>query len=287
MAKRKGTEQKGAGRQPASGRAVAYLRVSTAVQEQGLGLAAQRTAVAEYVAERGLRLLDVVTEAASGGVQDGEEFSWEHRPRLLELLDRAGKGEYDVLLVARLDRLSRDYPTLAVLERRLQKLGVRVVSTAEDNGDGPMAEFIKGQVALVAQLERAIIRERLGKGKAEARKLGRRTEGSIPYGYRHRAAGRRSTELEPDPERAEIVRRIFRAAAAGDSLGSIAAGLDADGIPTSRGRSGWSREALRLILRSRFYLGANHGVRDAHPAIVDRRTWNRAQRALDARSRSN
>jgi DNA invertase Pin-like site-specific DNA recombinase len=261
--------------------------VSTALQaERGMGLDAQRAAVREYAAAHGIELVDVVTEAASGGVRDGEEFSWEHRPVLLELVDRAGRGDYDVLLVARLDRLSRDYPTLAVLERRLQKLGVRVVSTAEENGDGPMAEFIKGQVALVAQLERAMIRERLSKGKAEARKLGRRTEGSIPYGYRHRAADRRSTELEPDPVRAEIVRRIFRAAAAGDSLGRIAAGLDADGIPTSRGRTGWSREALRLIVRSRFYLGANHGIRDAHPAIVDPRTWNRAQRALNARSRA-
>lgn len=62
------------------------------------------------------------------------------RPVLLELVDRAGAGEYDLLVVAKLDRLSRDYPTLAVLERRLQKRGVDVVSAAEENGDGPVAE---------------------------------------------------------------------------------------------------------------------------------------------------
>jgi DNA invertase Pin-like site-specific DNA recombinase len=65
--------------------------------------------------------VDVVTETASGGVQNGAEFSWEHRPVLLELIERARAGEFEVLLVARLDRLSRDHATLVVLERRLQR----------------------------------------------------------------------------------------------------------------------------------------------------------------------
>jgi DNA invertase Pin-like site-specific DNA recombinase len=75
--------------------------------------------------------LDVITETASGGAQNGADFAWEHRPVLLDLIERAQAGEYDVLLVTRLDRLSRDHATLVVLERRLERHGVRVVSVAE------------------------------------------------------------------------------------------------------------------------------------------------------------
>lgn len=47
-----------------------------------------------------------------------------------------------------------------------------------------MAEFVRGQVALVAQLERAMIRDRLSAGKAKAKQAGRHIHGRVPYGYR-------------------------------------------------------------------------------------------------------
>ena len=68
-------------------RAIGYLRVSTAGQaEKGMGLEAQRAKVEEYAAVHKIELLELVREAASGGVRDGEALSHEHRPRLLELL---------------------------------------------------------------------------------------------------------------------------------------------------------------------------------------------------------
>src|SRR5213078_4427195 len=79
-------------------RAIGYLRVSTAGQaEHGLGLEAQREQVKRYAAEHGYNLLEVVSEAASGGVRDGETLSYEHRPVLLSLRERAKAGDYDVL----------------------------------------------------------------------------------------------------------------------------------------------------------------------------------------------
>src|SRR6266516_3032388 len=123
-------------------RAIGYLRVSTGRQaDKGMGLEAQRAAVERYAAEQGLALVDVVREAASGGVASGEVFSWEHRPVLLDLLERARARAFDVLLVARFDRLSRDSATLTVLERMLRQHGVEVMSAAEGNGDAPLARL--------------------------------------------------------------------------------------------------------------------------------------------------
>src|SRR5579862_4744812 len=86
-------------------RALAYLRVSTVGQaERGMSLAAQRDRVTEYIKAKRWQLVDIVEEAASGGIREGEEFSWQHRPALLNVMERAEQHEFDVLLVAKLDR---------------------------------------------------------------------------------------------------------------------------------------------------------------------------------------
>jgi site-specific DNA recombinase len=260
-------------------RAVGYLRVSTAGQaERGMSLAAQRDRVGDYASAKGYRLIDVVEEAASGAVRDGEEFSWEHRPALLKLLDRALAGEFEVLVVAKLDRLSRDFATLTVLERRLQRCGVEVLSVAEENGDGPIAEFIRGQLALVAQLERAMILERVTSGKAKKKALGRHVHGRVPYGYRSEGG-----VLEPIVEMGHVVRRIFRDTKDGYSPGRIGRALNRDGIPSPEDAT-WSPKAVSRIVTNPAYVGERYGVKNAHPAIVSRRLFNAAGAALRQRA---
>lgn len=262
-------------------RAIAYLRVSTSLQaDQWLGLDVQRDKVTSYASEQALGLLDVVTELASSGVPNGETFSWEHRPALLELLGRAERGEYDTLVVARLDRLSRDHVTLVAIERQLQGHGVEVVSVAEEHdGDGPLAEFVRGQLALIGEYERALIRERLAAGKARARQQGKHAEGKPPFGYRSVRG-----VLTPIPEQVEIVERIYQDARDGLSPGKIANRLNRREIPSPRG-STWRANTVRLILTNPAYTGERYGKKRAHPTIVSRRLFNQVQAIRDERSR--
>jgi len=187
-------------------------------------------------------------------------------------MERAERREYDVLIVARFDRLSRDYATLAVLERQLERHGVRVVSTAEENGDGPVADYMRGNLALVAQLERALIRQRFDLAKSKGRREGRYVEGVVPYGYRRGEGGR----LEVDEPRAALVRRIFAAAKAGTGPGAIARQLNEEGVAAPRAKA-WNRQTITLMLRNPVYRGELHGVKRAQPAIVSARLWNAAQ----------
>lgn len=260
-------------------RAIAYLRVSTVVQEDGYGLDVQRQRIDEYAKVEGIEIVDVATETASGGVRDGEVFSWEHRPVLLSIRERLEADELDIILVARYDRLSRDHATLVAFERHAQKHGVRVVSVAEErdtNGDTALGEFIRTQLAAVAQLERAMIRDRLEAGKARARAAGRRTEGRSPYGY-----STSKGELTKDEATAAVVRRVFQLAAKGATPGEIAIHLG--GIPTPQGGKQWTRWSVRTILENPAYSGELHGRRNACPAIVSRRMWNQARAALRGR----
>ena len=263
-------------------RVIAYLRVSTNTQaDEGLGLGVQREKVTAYAAGQELELLDVVEEVSSGAIQNGETFSWEHRPVLLELLDRAKQGDYDILLVARLDRLSRDHVTLVAIERQLQARGVEVVSVAEEhNGDGPLAEFVRGQLGLIAEYERALIRERLAAGKARARQQGKHAEGKPPYAYAS-AKG----VLTPVPEQADIVKRIYREAKEGTTPGKIAKRLNRDEIPSPRG-SLWRENTVRIILTNPAYCGERHGIKRTHASIISRRLFNQAQRVIQSRRRT-
>jgi site-specific DNA recombinase len=267
-------------RMPPMMRAVGYLRVSTAGQaERGMSLAAQRDRVESYAKSKRLALLDVVSEAASAAVRADEVFSWEHRPVLLDLMQRARDNEFDVLIVAKLDRLSRDHTTLVVLERELQRHAVTVHSVAEErNGDGPLAEFIRGQLALVAELERSMILERVGAGKAKKKQIGRHVHGRVPYGYLSERG-----VFTIDEARAEVVRRIFSDVRAGDSPGRVARALNAERIPSPLGAQ-WSPKAIERIVENVAYAGERYGVKRAHPAIVSRRVLNEARSQLDRRA---
>jgi site-specific DNA recombinase len=271
-----------AGRSPARERlrAVGYVRVSTQGQaDHGMSLADQRDRIREYATEKGYELARIEQEAASGGLRSDEVHSWEHRPILLDVMDRAADGSFDVLIVAKLDRLSRDHVTLVTLERQLQRHGVRVESVAEEqNGDGPLAEFVRGQLALVAQLERGVILERVRAGKARKKALGRHVHGRIPYGYQSERG-----VLEPVPAVAEVVRRIFARAVAGDSPGRIARSLNREGTASPRGAA-WTSKAVSRIVTNPVYAGERYGVKKAHPAIISRRTFNAANAELERRA---
>ena len=136
---------------------VAYRRVSTAGQHRsGLGLEAQEAAVEAFIAGKGVdaRLLASFTEVESGRRSD-------NRPELARAMEHA-RLTGSTLLIAKLDRLSRDAHFLL----GLQKEGVAFTAC-----DMPYADqFTVGVLALVAQKEREAISTRTKEALAGARK---------------------------------------------------------------------------------------------------------------------
>ncbi len=263
-----------------SKRTVGYVNGSTAIDaDPGTSLAAQRARVQEYAAAKGWDLLETISEAASGDVFESAGFEWEHRQQLSALIDRAEQGEYSVLLVTKLDSLSHDPATLTILVSRLQRHGVDVVSVAEDNGDDPLADSIRGQLPLVVQLERAMVLERLNAGKARKKALGRHIHGRVAYGY-HSKGG----VLSANPHLAPVIQRIYTEVAQGRTPGQIAADLNANGIPSPSGAA-WTRLSVRRIAANPVYAGERHGIEQAHEAIVTWQAFERAAQALAARRR--
>ena len=110
----------------------------------------------------------------------------------------------------------------------------------------------------------------------------------MPFGYRSVRG-----ELEPDPETAETVRRIFTDTARGVTPGKVARALNAEGVPsplTARAKApeeakprGWTQQGVRVIVANDVYT-ARRG-KATHEPIVTVRQFNAAQRALAARAR--
>jgi len=202
---------------------VGYLRVSTEEQVvSGLGLAAQRVAIEAEAARRGLPLLAVHTDAGISGKSLA-------RPGLTAALAELDARQGTVLLVAKLDRLSRSVHDATGLLLRAERAGWGIVALdANVDTTTPQGAAMTQVLAVFAELERRLIGERtkaaLAVKKAQGVKLGR-----------------------PRTLPAAVADRIRAAHAAGGSWSAIARDLTAEGVPTAQGGLRWYPATVRYV----------------------------------------
>ncbi|HUD99565.1 MAG TPA: recombinase family protein [Bryobacteraceae bacterium] len=152
-------------------RAGLYARVSTNDQQT---LAMQSRAMREYAARRGWTIALQVREVGSGAVKR------EARERILEA---ARRRDIDVVLVWRLDRWGRSVTDLLATLQELEHLAVGFVSLTEAlDLTTPAGRAMAGLLAIFAEFEREILRERTRAGLAHARENGQRLGRPITAG---------------------------------------------------------------------------------------------------------
>src|SRR5262245_51140290 len=106
-------------------RAVAYVRVSTEKQADfGVSLEAQTQKVRAMAVVQGAEIVDIITDA-------GESAKSLNRPGMVKLLALVDAGDVDVVIIAKLDRLTRSVADLAQLLKRFERRGVSLVSVAD------------------------------------------------------------------------------------------------------------------------------------------------------------
>ena len=140
-----------------------YARVSTNDQQT---LAMQNRAMREYAARRGWKVALQVREVNSGAVR---------REAREKVLEAARRREIDLVLVWRLDRWGRSVTDLLATLQELEHLGVGFVSLTEAlDLATPAGRAMAGLLAIFAEFEREILRERTRAGLAHARANGKR-----------------------------------------------------------------------------------------------------------------
>src|SRR5579863_2098227 len=143
-------------------RAALYARVSTNDQQT---LPMQNRAMREYAARRGWTVAMQVKEVGSGASQ---------RQMREKLIEAARRREIDVVLVWRLDRWGRSVTDLLATLQELQHLGVGSVSLTEaPDLTTPAGRAMAAMLAVVAEFEREVLRERVRAGLAHARQNGK------------------------------------------------------------------------------------------------------------------
>jgi DNA invertase Pin-like site-specific DNA recombinase len=269
-------------------RCAIYTRKST---EHGLelefnSLDAQRDACEAYIksqASQGWRALPQHYDdpAYSGGNLD--------RPALKALLADIEARKIDVVVVYKIDRLTRSLADFAKLVEAFDNRSISFVAvTQQFNTTTSMGRLTLNVLLSFAQFERELSSERVRDKIAASRRKGKWTGGTVPLGY-----DGKDKKLVVNRTEAETVRTIFHLYQELKSFSKLVAELDRRGIVTKRRNTKISKYnggipftygPLAYFLKNRIYLGkVHHGGKwfeGEHKAIIDHATFDRVQELL-------
>lgn len=233
---------------------IAYYRVSTSMQiDSGAGLCAQQDICTEWARKQGMTIEESFIEKAISGAA-----SLNKRPALFNAIYALGAG--DILLVSRLDRLSRDLYGGILIDELVAKKKAKVVSAAGEGteNEDPANQMMKNMFRVVAGFERGITQFRIKAALAAKKARGERV-GSIPFGYELGD----NRKLRPNPKEVPTVEKMIEYRKQGMSLRKIASQINEDGLRNRKG-SLWTSDSLSNALKYT-------EVGTAHPT---RRSWS-------------
>ena len=269
-------------------RCAIYTRKST---EHGLelefnSLDAQREACEAYIksqASQGWRVLPQQYDdpAYSGGNLD--------RPALKQLLADIEFGLIDVIVVYKIDRLTRSLADFAKLVETFDRKSISFVAvTQQFNTTSSMGRLTLNVLLSFAQFERELASERVRDKVAASRRKGKWTGGTVPLGYEAK-----NKKLIINPKEADTVRTIFKQYLELKSFSSLVQDLDRRGIvtkrrdtkvPKYRGGIPFTYGPLAHVLKNRTYLGEVHHGGKWYPAehkpILDGKIFDQVQALL-------
>lgn len=261
-------------------RCAIYTRKSS---EEGLeqafnSLDAQREACEAYIrSQRHEGWLALPDQFDDGGYSGGSM----ERPALQRLLAEIGLGRIDVVVVYKVDRLTRSLSDFARIVDAFDARKVSFVSvTQQFNTTSSMGRLTLNMLLSFAQFEREVTGERIRDKIAASKRKGMWMGGTTPLGYVPK-----DRTLEIHPGDAEKVRNLFRLYLEIGNVDGLVTEARNRGI-TSRSGNTLYRGALYHLLKNPVYIGeiSHKGTRHPglHPAIVDRPTWDAAQARLEA-----
>jgi DNA invertase Pin-like site-specific DNA recombinase len=244
-------------------------------------LDAQREACEAYIASQRSEGWAAIREPYDDGGVSGGTLD---RPALQRLLADVEAGLIDVIVVYKIDRLSRSLMDFAKLVDVFDRNQVTFVSVTQSfNTTTSMGRLTLNILLSFAQFEREVIGERIRDKVAASRKRGMWMGGYVPLGYDVR--DRKLIINEPE---AATVRMIFKRFVAIGSATKLAKALVAEGVRTKSGRL-IDKGYIYRLLNSRVYLGeATH--KDAsypgeHAPIIDHSLWDKVHSILQTSPR--
>ena len=252
-------------------KAVIYARYSSDNQREE-SIEGQIRECTEYAVRNDITILSsYIDRALSARTAD--------RPEFQRMIEDSEKRLFDVVLVWKLDRFSRDRFDSALYKHILKKNGVRVISAKENISAGPEGIILESMLEGYAEYYSAELSEKIQRGQKENALKCRSNGGNIPLGYVVGADG----VLSVDPLTAPLVAEIFTRYESGETIKAIADSLNKRGFRTRKG-SAFRVASLSLILKNRKYIGeykyADTVVPNGIPAIINPDLFERVQERM-------
>jgi DNA invertase Pin-like site-specific DNA recombinase len=221
-----------------------YTRISTDEENQPTSLHSQRERLEAFcAAQEGWRIVAHEEDRSTGAKLD--------RPGLTQALELARTGKTDLLLVYRVDRLSRKVRQLAQLAEELDSYDVVLRSATEPFDTGSAAgRMMLQMLGVFAEFEHATIVDRVSAGIERRAKEGKWATGRLPFGYRRNDR----KELIPDERTVPTIKRIFELYTAG-RLGTAAIARRLADEQAAAPPAGWQPAVVQLVLQNEAYLG--------------------------------
>ena len=275
-------------------KAAIYVRVSTMNQVDRDSLKTQEERLTAFCAANEYKVHRVYKDA-------GISAKDTNRPALEELLADMKAGIVDVVVVTKLDRITRSIKDFVSLLETFNETGVQFSSLAENfDTESAMGRFALNLLVLVAQLEREITAERVATDMRHRAIKGKWNGGVVPHGYMSQgilikrfegegldqgAALSKATELCPqpgklyiDPDEEDMIRWIYDTFIETNSIRKTTHLINANGTRTRRG-SLWASSSIHRILTNPTYTGKVwYGKRKTDPTTgklvpQDEETW--------------
>ena len=221
-------------------KAIAYSRVSTEDQASfGVSISTQEERILQYAGLYDIEIMEVIKDAG---------FSAKNmkRPGIQLVLGMMEKKEIEAVIVAKLDRLTRNIRDLADLVDLANKKGIALISVGEHIDTGSAAgRMMVNMIGTISQWEREVIGERTAVALRFKRSAGQRYNKNPLFGFQH-DAGR----LVPCDGEMVIIDEIISMHRAGFSYGKTARELNARQIQARDGGRWYAESVKRVIMRS-------------------------------------
>lgn len=263
-------------------RAGLYIRVSTPEQEKhGYSLEAQKEKLQAYAVAKDFNVVKVYSDGGFSGAKL-------ERPALTDMIHDIKNNKIDVVIVYKLDRLSRSQKnTMYLIEDIFLKNNVDFISMSESfDTTTSFGRAMIGILSVFAQLERDNITERMSMGKLERVKRGYYMGGgNVPFGYSYNVT---TGLLEINNGQANAVKRMFELFNSGCSITSI---VDTLKIEFPQFAKSFMDSTIKRRLQNKYYIGKQSYqgkiFNAIHEPIVSEQVFQHAQRLLDNRPHSN
>lgn len=281
-------------------RVATYARFSS-INQREESIVAQENAMMKYIKEKGYIFVSRYADEAMSGTNT-------NRPQFQQMLVDASQKKFDILLVHKLDRLSRDIHDSLDIQRNLYQYNVKIESVIENYDDSPEGELFKViQMGMNQYYSRNLGREVM-KGLIVNADECKHNGGVPPLGYKVNPETR---YYEINEDEAPIIRIIFNKFIDGWSYAEIADYLNMQGYKTKTGSSFTAKASFYDILINSKYKGEytynrtsrknrhtkrNHRkskdeseiirIPNGMPAIVSEEVFDKAQQLLKERKRT-